>query len=177
MDDKRRALIDEIYSAFPAQRPHCFNPLVNSQQGEEPFETAEAFADKTDWTELDGKWIDAAANGWGTALTFLSDEAACFYLPAWLVAELHGKTAQSDPAFNLSYGFTDDHWSSAARSPADTNWADYSCKRWSHLIPAQVMAVVHFLEWYAGRTDDISSAQARQALNNYWRPRTRTIDE
>ncbi|MFL6735318.1 MAG: hypothetical protein ACJ8EY_11580, partial [Sphingomicrobium sp.] len=76
-------VVSEITAAFPARRPAPFEPMVNSINGDEPALTAAAFADKDDWTNLDWKWLDEAADGWASAMSFLSDEAACFYIPAY----------------------------------------------------------------------------------------------
>ena len=169
------ALIAEILAAFPARRPHAFDPLVNSVQGEEPYDTAEAFADKEEWTALDGPWIDQAADGWSTALSFLSDEAACFYLPAWLVADLRGELRTCDPTFQLTHGFT--LGTQDARiwpSKLDT-WTEYSRKRWSALDAVQVLAVVHYLEWRRARDELDLDHGIEEALGFHWYARAAAL--
>ena len=106
MKQAPQRLIDDIHAAFPARRATPFRPLVNSNQGCEPADVARDFADREDWTRLDPEWLDASPDGLGSALSFLSDEAACFYIPAWMVADMREQLSQSDPSFHLTHGFT-----------------------------------------------------------------------
>src|SRR3954462_14775879 len=57
--------------------------LTNSREGFEPGWLDEEFKGKSDWRALDAAFIDQAPNGYGTALSFFSDEAFRFYLPAY----------------------------------------------------------------------------------------------
>ena len=166
------ALIAEICEAFPAKRTQVFDPLVNSRQGDEPYDTELAFADKDDWTSLEGEWIDQAADGWATALSFLSDEAACFYLPAWLVADLRGQLRTSDPVFHLTHGFTLFTQGARIWPRKEATWTDYSTRRWSHLTPTQSLAVTHYLEWRREHDTDDLDIGIEDALAFYWYRRT-----
>ncbi|MBX7539443.1 DUF6714 family protein [Qipengyuania sphaerica] len=176
MSRTTEALIAEIYAAFPAKRPHVFDPLVNSTQGEEPYETAEAFADKEDWTALEGQWVDQAANGWASALSFLSDEAVCFYLPAWLVADLRGQLMTSDPTFQLTHGFTVGTQEARIWPRKEATWTEYTKRRWASLTQAQVLAVVHYLEWRREQDVDDLDHGIEEALAFYWYKRAARPD-
>jgi Family of unknown function (DUF6714) len=161
-------VVSEIRAAFPARRPAPFEPMVNSVSDDEPALTAAAFADKQDWTALDEKWLDEAADGWASALSFLSDEAACFYIPAYLVADVNGALERVDPVFHLTHGF--DASSSGKRIWPDvtSTWTEYATNRWSRLTEAQASAVVHYLEWRLSRADSFDSPIIDEALRSFW---------
>lgn len=166
--EAERSLIKEIRNAFPERRPHRFDPMVTSTQSDEPFDTERAFSDKQTWTELDGEWVDQAADGWASALTFLSHEAVCFYLPAYLVADLRGQLKTSDPVFNLTYGFTIGTRHAPVRGRAGRTWRDYSVERWCNLTDSQVLAVIHYLEWRRVNDEFNLDYGIEEALSNYW---------
>jgi hypothetical protein len=166
------AVFDAIYAAFPATRSHRFAPLVNSQLGDEPADVAADFADKQDWTLLDATFLDRSPRGLSSALSFLSDEAVCFYLPAFLVADVRGELERVDPVFYLAHGF--DAASQGTRIWPDKTetWTAYATQRWSHLTTPQVRAVVHYCEWRIARGGfDLEHALA-EALAFYWYART-----
>ena len=154
-----------IEAAFPARRASRFTPMVNSVQGEEPLLTATAFSDKDDWTQLDGKWLDEAPGGWATALNFLADEAVCFYIPAYIAANLRGALERVDPAFHLTHGFDNFSRNRPIHPRGAETWTDYGKRRWSHLTTKQASAIVRYLEWRLARdvidiADDVSEALA-----------------
>ena len=78
-----------------------------SNEGNEPYLLEEQFQGKTDWRALEASFIDQAPDGYGSALSFFSDEAFHFYLPAYLIADVDGKLRQHDPAFHLTHGLDD----------------------------------------------------------------------
>ena len=168
MGNMDQEIEDEVFAAFPAKRTAPFDPLVNSEQGDEPVLTAVAFADKEDWTVLDWKWLDEAADGWASALSFLSHEAVCFYIPAYLVADLHGALERVDPTFCLTLGFDDLGRGSRIWPRRPITWTEYSTQRWSHLTRAQARAVVHYLEWRASGDDFGNEQQIAEALASFW---------
>jgi hypothetical protein len=100
------AIIEEIRQAFPARRQGRFLPLVSSAQGDEPLRVIAAFDNKDDWTKLAPEWLDKVPSGLGSALSFLADEAICFYIPAYIVADITTALQMVDPAFTLTDGFT-----------------------------------------------------------------------
>ena len=78
--------------------------LRDSYEGEEPDRLEAEFKGKTDWRDLDAQFIDQAPDGYGSALSFFSAEAFCFYLPAYLIADIDGLLERSDPVFHLCHG-------------------------------------------------------------------------
>lgn len=90
-------LEDQISAAFatvPAPPPWC---IANSREGEEPILLERAFRDKTDWRVLTPEFLDSAPEGCSSALSFFSDEAFRFYLPAYLLADLRGELDRDRP--------------------------------------------------------------------------------
>lgn len=176
MKQAPQRLIDDIHAAFPARRATPFRPLVNSNQGCEPADVARDFADREDWTRLDPEWLDASPDGLGSALSFLSDEAACFYIPAWMVADMREQLSQSDPSFHLTHGFTRKTRVARILPLKSQRWAEYSRQRWSHLSAAQTLAVVGYLEWCREDYSRNFDGGIDEALDFYWRPRAASLE-
>ncbi len=166
-------VLTEIVAAFPARRAARFDPMANSVQGEEPLLTAKAFSDKDDWTWLDSKWLDEAPEGWATALSFLSDEAICFYIPAFISADLRRELERAEPTFHLTHGFNDFSRDQHIWPRAPETWTEYGAQRWSHLTLEQVRAVVHYLEWRIVKDGMGIAHGASQALSLFWYDRAR----
>ena len=142
--------------------------MVNSDQGEEPLLTAEFFSDKSDWTSLDPTWLDRVPDGFGSALSFLSDEAICFYIPAYLSEDLKGNLKRVEPTFYLTHGFDSLSRDRRISPRRPETWTDYGKRRWSRLTMEQTSAVVHYLEWRL-ETDGIDLAyDASEALSAFW---------
>lgn len=100
-------LIARIHAAFADVEPPPHWCIVESREGSEPGLVERAFAGKTDWRTLPAKFIDGAPDGYGSALSFFSDEAFRFFLPAYLVAHLRKELQQAEPVWQLSHGFGD----------------------------------------------------------------------
>ena len=78
--------------------------LRGSNEGDEPLWVERDFKGKTDWRTLEPGFIDQSPDGLASALSFFSDEAFHFYLPAYLIADLDGNLERSDPVFHLTHG-------------------------------------------------------------------------
>jgi hypothetical protein len=168
MPAKVEHLLDELTLAFPAARADPFAALVNSTHGDEPVWVEEAFRDKTDWTELDADWLDQVPNGLSSALSFLSNEAVCYYIPAFIAADLKGRLGNADPAFTLTSGFAQGVGDQRIHPREPRTWGDYARERWAGLTSAQAQAVVHYLEWRIERDQPLMAHPIIEALQNYW---------
>jgi len=157
------AILDELTRAFPATRPDPFAPLVNSTLGDEPVTVAEAFRDKSDWTQLDPDWLEQQQY----ALAFFSHEAIRFYIPAFIAADLKGRLGNVDPAFILTHGFAHGVGDARIHPRKPETWGDYARERWAGLTSAQARAIVHYLEWRIER-DGLGVDGAGEALQAYW---------
>ena len=84
-------LKEKIRGAFTAAKYPGDKNLRGSDQGDEPFMIEHDFYGKNDWRVLSSEFIDGAPSGLGSALSFFSDSAFRFYLPAYLLADIDGK--------------------------------------------------------------------------------------
>jgi hypothetical protein len=158
------AIQDELTRAFPARRPRPFASLVNTKRGDEPMQVAHAFADKTDWTLLDPDWLEQQED----ALSFFSHEAICFYIPAFIAADLKGQLGNPDPVFALTHGFADGTGAERIHPRKPETWSDYARARWAGLTSPQARAIVHYLEWKIAGTGVQRQPRATEALHAFW---------
>jgi hypothetical protein len=168
-------VIAEIRRAFaPNEYPGGWC-LKRSTEGNEPYLLEKEFKGKTQWADLDAAFIDQAPNGFASALSFFSDEAFRFYLPAYLIADLDGKLGSAQPVFHLTHGLDE-----ASRSDL-INPRRYGGRTWYHEISGrfamftreEVNAIVAYLEFKRGVEDDPTPTQKGidDALKNYWKVR------
>ena len=104
------------------------------------------------------------------ARCFLSAQALCFYLPAYLTAALR---LELDPMFSLTHGFD-------ARSrdqlihkacPERGTWSEKARAFWAGLTPGQVDVVARFMAWRVALNGPVWDSDAVEALAFYWQPR------
>ncbi|MBN9277623.1 MAG: hypothetical protein J0I57_08310 [Hyphomicrobium sp.] len=172
MPTSAEMILQELMRAFPATRQRAFAALVNTTRGHEPMAVAQAFRDKADWTTLDPDWLDAVPDGLSTALSFLSDEAVCFYIPAFLSADLNGRLGGADPVFALTYGFAHGVGEERIHPRQPRTWGDYARARWSALTRPQARAIVMYLEWrVVSRATPLEREAIAEALAKYWHAR------
>ena len=163
MSTSAETILNELASAFPATRPAPFDPLVNSKLGDEPVLVTHAFADKADWTKLDPDWLEQQVD----ALNFFSNEAICFYIPAFIAADLKGRLGNVDPVFSLTHGFAHGVGSERIHPRKPRTWGDYARERWAGLTTAQTRVIVHYLKWTIAQNGPGIDSVA-EALQNYW---------
>jgi hypothetical protein len=163
--------ITVAFASVPSPPPWC---LVGSTEGEEPLLVEREFRGKTDWRVLDPVFLDNAPDGLASALSFFSDEAFRFYLPAYLIADLHGQLERVDVLFHLTHGL-DDAAKAELLNPlryGARTWFDAARYRLSTLDGIQCSAIVAYLEWKLA--SDLASFERigiEQALRNFWWPR------
>ena len=164
----------EIRRAFAAvERPGNW-ALRGSSEGEEPFRVEAAFADQDDWQTIDPAFLDGAPDGLASALSFLSDEAFRYFLPAYLIADLRGALERVDPVFYLCHAFADGrrHEPVNPRRFGQRTWFDAGSHQMSTFTPAEVRAIVAYLRWRQQK-DDFDRDTIDQAIRSYWNARTR----
>jgi hypothetical protein len=168
------AIEAEIRRAFASvERPGNW-ALRGSDEGEEPFRVEAAFADKDDWRSLDAAFLDAAPDGLASALSFLSDEAFRYFLPAYLIADLRGRLDRVDPVFHLCHAFADDrrHQPVNPRRYGARTWFDVASHRMSAFTADEARAIAAYLRWREDK-DDLDRQAIEQAVRSYWSTRTR----
>jgi len=149
--------------------------LTNSREGTEPGLLEEEFKGKTDWRALDASFIDQAPDGFGTALSFFSDEAFRFYLPAYLLADLNGKLKQADVVFALTHGL-DTKSGGKKINPqrsGERTWFEHARHKFAMFNTQEVTAIVSYLRYKvsADAVTDHEKGQIGEALENYWAAR------
>jgi hypothetical protein len=141
MSEAARAIVEELKAAFPQTREGRFAPMANSAQGDEPVRVAAAFSGKQDWTKFPAEWLDLVPDGLASALSFLSDEAIRFYIPAYLAADLIGELHRVDPTFELVNGFEAMSCGRRIHPRGEETWTDFARARWDDLSRRQAAAV------------------------------------
>ncbi|HKR09414.1 MAG TPA: DUF6714 family protein [Gemmatimonadaceae bacterium] len=163
--------IEAAFAPVPAPPAWC---LSNSREGEEPALLEQEFRELHDWRLLTPEFLDRTPGGFASALSFFSDEAFRFYLPAYLLADLRGQLQRADVLFHLTHGLDNqsrDKLVNPIRYGSRT-WFDAMRHRFSIFDKAQREVIARYLE-YRERVADIEPDRraAREALDNYWRAR------
>src|SRR6267154_614984 len=83
----KEAVINQILTAFGDSEYPGDNFLCGSVDGCEPYAETSAFKGKIEWRTLDSGMLDAHSS----ALSFFSEAAFRFFLPAYLIADLRGE--------------------------------------------------------------------------------------
>jgi len=166
-----KALIREAFSDVEYPGDWC---LRDSDEGEEPYLLEQEFKGKDDWKSLTPAFMDSAPDGWSSALSFFSDEAFRFYLPAYLIADIDGRLERAVPVFHLCHGLDDSSQNERVnpRRYGARTWRDTASHRFSTFSPKQAAAIVAYLK-YKSRSDAFARPMIEQALRNYWLDRER----
>lgn len=161
-------LIGQIERAFADVDYPGDDDLTDSTYGDEPVALINDFRGKADREQLDPAFLDQAPEGWGTALSFFSDNALRFYLPLYLIADIRGRLDRSDPATRLCASLTP----LGSKQKIAKAWGGGTMGRRSRdcfakFSSAQVSAVVAYLLW---KLEDVGGFDPliEQALENYW---------
>jgi Family of unknown function (DUF6714) len=171
MSDKERvkAHIREAFARIEYPGDWC---LRGSNEGDEPYWVEDEFRGKRDWQSLVPKFLDEAPSGLASALSFFSDEAFRFYLPAYLIADLDGGLECVDPVFHLTYGLDDDSKNETVNPKryGERTWLHEATHKFAMFTRAQAAAIVEYLQCNCDSDDhsDLKRVQIEQALRNYW---------
>jgi hypothetical protein len=164
-----------IYQAFATARYPGDDKLRGSDEGDEPFAVEREFRGKRDWRSLDAQFIDRSPGGMGSALSFFSNAAFCFYMPAYLIAQIDGALERCDPVFHLTHGFEKDSAQKLInpRRYGNETWHNYRTERCAGFTVEQCAAIVAYLKFMrdADDSDDFIRRQITDALEAYWKPR------
>jgi hypothetical protein len=98
----KETVIKEVYDAFGKNDYPGDSFLQGSFEGCEPYETIEPFKRMHDWKAIDPELLDSYYN----ALNFFSEAGLRFFLPAYLIADLHERLQTAEPLFVLVHGFS-----------------------------------------------------------------------
>ncbi len=165
-----KTLIRDAFSGVEYPGDWC---LRGSNEGDEPYLLEKEFADKNDWRSLDPSFLDQAPDGYSSALSFFSDEAFRFFLPAYLIADIDGRLASATPVFHLTHGLEDRAKTEMVnpRRYGERTWFESASHKFAVFDPAQAAAIVAYLE-FRREANEFERVAIDQALENYWRHRT-----
>jgi hypothetical protein len=146
--------------------------LRGSNEGDEPYLLEQEFKGKTDWRALDAAFLDRAPDGYASALSFFSDEAFRFYLPAYLIADIDGRLKSSDPVFHLTHGLTDSARVERVNPQryGERTWFEATSHKLAVFDKAQAAAIVAYLA-FKREKNEFERESIDQALANFWRRR------
>jgi hypothetical protein len=167
--DELKKLITDAFAEV--ERPGNW-ALRGSDEGTEPYLVEKEFADKSDWRTVDAAFLDQAPDGFSSALSFLSDEAFRYFLPAYLIADIDGKLQTADPCFHLWHGLED----KARATPLNPRrygartWFEAMSHKHSTFRPAEAAAIVAYLR-FRSEGDPFRRDEIEQAIRNFWAKR------
>ncbi len=184
MNDKQ-TVIHHIREAFRDTHHPGDAFLQGSFDGCEPSEITAPFHGVTHWSDVDAQTLDENYS----ALSFFSEGAFRFFLPAFIIADLNGDLQAVDPLFHLTHGFSDTavHMPGKARTHqkvmgksafvnprrygAMTSF-DYARCRLSVFTKEEAAAIIAYLEFRRDiDRDGIETPDIEAALNSFWRER------
>jgi hypothetical protein len=167
-----QGVIEQIDAAFAAVKYPGDWCLRGGNEGDEPYLLEEEFKGKADWHALDPKFLDRAPAGYASALSFFSDEAFHFFLPAYLIADLRGQLECSDPVFHLTHGLDDSSRGELVnpRRFGQRTWLEERRHKFAIFGREEAAAVVAYLK-LKSETDEFERDRVDQALRNYWNER------
>lgn len=172
----RERLKELVIAAFAdLERPGNWT-LRGPDESEEANLVEPAFADKYDWRTIDPDFLDNAPDGFGSALTFFSDEAFRFFLPAYLLADIEDRLELVDPVFHLTHGL-EDQMLLEKIDPVrfgDRTWLDSRRYRFSVFRQPETHAIVAYLDFRA-RGNEFDRQRITQAIANYWGARAASV--
>ncbi|MBD1913348.1 MULTISPECIES: DUF6714 family protein [unclassified Leptolyngbya] len=162
------ALITKIKQAFANVNYPGDENLTHSTYGDEPAALVTEFCGKTDWQKLDAKFLDQAPDGWGSALSFFSNDALRFYLPAYMIADIRGQLMCSDPSIRLCLSLTPMvEKKKIAKIWGGGTMGERAREEFDRYDAQQVSAIVEYLWWKLESGDDYDLV-IEQAMENYW---------
>ena len=171
----KQEIIDLIEYAFSNVQYPGDRYLVNGPRGDLEIEQVEnAFRGKSDWRLLDAKFLDNAPDHLGSALSFLSDAAYLFYLPAYMTQSLNHRFEKASVVFSLTYGLNAPENSKPinTRYYGKRTWWDKIRFRYSMFDQMQIKAILAYLQYKAddAAQDADQIKQSIQKVRLYFLP-------
>lgn len=157
-----------IRAAFAdVERPPRWS-ITDSNEGDEPESLCQGFAEVPAWDSLTPAFLDQTPGRYGSALSFFSDEAFRYYLPAYLIADLDNSLERVEPVFHLTSGLDDSALKRInPRRYGDRTFGDLARYRFSLFTSEQCAVIGAYLQYRVAR-GDFGAPSIRSALDNYW---------
>jgi hypothetical protein len=168
----KEALVAQVTSAFAAVHYPGDWCLRGSDEGDEPYLLEQEFRGKDNWRSLGPAFLDQAPEGLASALSFFSDEAFHFYLPAYLIVDIRGQLERSDPVFHLTHGLDESSRRELINPEryAERTWFEHARHKFAMFTRDEAAAIVAYLTL---KRDESQYERQRidEALKNYWHDR------
>ncbi len=162
----RDELIYKIQQAFADVTYPGESALTTSSYGDEPLALIKEFSGKKDWRQLDPQFLDQAPDGWGSAMSFFSNAAFQFYLPAYLIADIRGELRCVDPTSRLCSFLAFPGETKIANIWGGGTMEERRREEFNRYDKAKVSAIVAYLQWKLESFEEDILIEA--ALVNYW---------
>jgi hypothetical protein len=164
-DSPQAALSRDIRTAFARTPYPGDHQLCGSKPGDGPATFAMEFRGAC-WQSLHPEMLHR------TALFVFSDAGMRYFLPAFLLADLHHGIPSGDtpgsPISHLTDGFCTPRKTRLVERRTDYDRRAYAVRRFSVFSREERLAIVRYLE--LPRNDDREAREVRQALETYWLP-------
>ncbi|MGE0871388.1 MAG: DUF6714 family protein [Kofleriaceae bacterium] len=171
MTDRETALLAQIEAAFADVSYPGDDDLTKSSYGPESEALIRDFRGKTDWRAVSGDFLNHAAGGWG--LSFFSDAALRFYLPAYMIADVRRELTSGDSPDGRLTAFLTAQTSAnkLAKVWGGGTMGEHARRCFDQFDAAQAAAVTEYLLW---KLDDLGYEHPTitEALEEYWLRRT-----
>jgi hypothetical protein len=175
-------IIAQITTAFDATRYPGDHELCGSEMGDEPAEYAMEFRG-LDWRTIHPDFLSHHY----ASLSFFSNPAFRYFLPAYLIADLMGTDTSATPVFHLTRGVDGVDESAQMRQWAQSgelsdevsallleqsnsakkfDWYQIAVEKFSHFTALEREAIVAFLRY--SRSDEFARESIDNALERYW---------
>jgi hypothetical protein len=162
-------LIQKIAEAFSEVEFPGSDKLVAPSYGEEPDQVRNHFAGQSNWNKLAPGFLD-----FDGALSFFSDQAFRFYLPAFMIADLNEQLEYNNPAIRLCWALTPQSENQKiAKVWGGGTIGERAKECFGHFSEEQVQSIVSYLDWKALKEE--GNLTIEQALENYWLKRRNSI--
>lgn len=162
----KSSLLQKIENAFADVNYPGDEHLVIQSYGEEPELVKQHFGGQKDWRRMSAEELD-----FHEALSFFSDEAFRFFLPAFLIADINDALSFNDPSIRICWALTPQaNEQKIAKAWGGETMGERARKCFDAFTKEQVHAIVSYLHYRIAKNEYNPSIQ--QALENYWLQRS-----
>lgn len=159
---KNKALIEKITLAFSATNYPGDDYIIEPSYGDEPLLVHHHFRGQNEWQKLTPEWMDLDG-----ALSFFSDNAFRYYLPAFMIADINAVLQLNDPVVRLCWPLTEQVQSKKiAQSYGSLTIGEKARNCFDAFTPEQAYAIVDYLKYKLEH--DKFNFTLQQGLENYW---------
>lgn len=165
MNSNKDDLIQKIVDAFSGIEFPGDDKLVNPSYDEEPDLVRNHFVGQNNWNKLTPEFID-----FDGALSYFSNEAFRFYIPAFMIADIHGELKNNDPTVPLCWSLIPpSETQKIAKVWGGGTMKSQSSERFKDFSEEQISSIIFYLQWKLLQDEYYKNDLIiEQALKNYW---------